>query len=115
VVHCRHFGGQRQSVDLNLVRGCQWVGNNVQGLGAAPECFESRPDIFGPLDLWRDDFQRKRAGRCLDIEARQSAGRMAEASGITFRRAFETFFATKRKSLSNEKHAAQWQSTLKGK
>ena len=46
------------------------------------------------------------------IEARQSARRMAEASDITFRRAFETFFATKRKSLSNEKHAAQWQSTM---
>ena len=41
------------------------------------------------------------------IEARESARRMAEASGITFRRTFETFFATKRKSLSNEKHAAQ--------
>ena len=46
------------------------------------------------------------------IEARQSARRKAEASDITFRRAFETFFATKRKSLSNEKHAAQWQSTM---
>jgi hypothetical protein len=46
------------------------------------------------------------------IEARESARRTAEASGITFRRAFETFFATKRKSLSNEKHAAQWQSTM---
>jgi Arm DNA-binding domain len=46
------------------------------------------------------------------IEARESARRMAEASGITFRQAFETFFATKRKSLSNAKHAAQWQSTM---
>ena len=36
----------------------------------------------------------------------------SEASGITFRRAFETFFATKPKSLSNAKHAAQWQSTM---
>ncbi len=46
------------------------------------------------------------------IEARESARRLAEASGITFRRAFETYFATKRKSLSNAKHAAQWQSTM---
>jgi integrase len=46
------------------------------------------------------------------LEARERARRMAEASGITFRRAFETFFATKRKSLSNGKHVAQWQSTM---
>jgi len=46
------------------------------------------------------------------IEARESARRLAETSAITFRRAFETYFATKRKSLSNAKHAAQWQSTM---
>ena len=46
------------------------------------------------------------------IEARESARRIAAASGITFRRAFEIFFATKRKTLSNAKHAAQWQSTM---
>ena len=46
------------------------------------------------------------------IEARQCARRMAQASGITFRQAFETFFAAKRKSLANAKHAAQWQSTM---
>ncbi len=46
------------------------------------------------------------------IEARESARRMAKASGVTFRRAFETYFAVKRKSLSNAKHAAQWQSTM---
>jgi hypothetical protein len=52
------------------------------------------------------------AGGIDPIEARQSGRRMAEASGITFRRAFETFFATKRKALSNAKYAAQWQSTM---
>ena len=46
------------------------------------------------------------------IEARESARRMAEVTAITFRRAFETYFAAKRKSLSNAKHAAQWQSTM---
>jgi Arm DNA-binding domain len=46
------------------------------------------------------------------IETRENARRLAEASGVTFRRAFELFFATKRKSLSNAKHAAQWQSTM---
>ena len=46
------------------------------------------------------------------IEARESARRIAAANGITFRRAFEIFFATKRKTLSNAKHAAQWQSTM---
>jgi hypothetical protein len=60
----------------------------------AAECRQQRQDGIDP------------------IEARESARRMAEASGVTFRRAFETYFATKRKSLSNAKHAAQWQSTM---
>ena len=42
------------------------------------------------------------------IEARDRAQHESEASEITFRRAFETFFATKRNSLSNAQHAAQW-------
>jgi Arm DNA-binding domain len=46
------------------------------------------------------------------IETRERARRRAEVSGVTFQRAFELFFATKRKSLSNAKHAAQWQSTM---
>ena len=46
------------------------------------------------------------------IEERERARRVTDASSITFHRAFETFFASKRKSLSNEKHAAQWQSTM---
>ena len=33
-------------------------------------------------------------------------------SVVTFHRAFEAFFVVKRKSLSNAKHAAQWQSTM---
>jgi integrase len=37
---------------------------------------------------------------------------VTDASSITFHRAFETFFDSKRKSLSNRKHAAQWQSTM---
>jgi integrase len=35
-----------------------------------------------------------------------------EATGVSFRRAFDVFFATKRKTLSNRKHTAQWQSTM---
>jgi len=46
------------------------------------------------------------------IEARATARRQAEASAMTFRCAFEIFFATKRKSLLNSKHIAQWRSTL---
>jgi integrase len=46
------------------------------------------------------------------IETREGARRRVEASGVTFHRAFELFFATKRKSLSNAKHTAQWQSTM---
>jgi hypothetical protein len=61
---------------------------------------------------------RQRAAECLQqrldgidpIDARDITRRMAEASAVTFRRAFELFF--ERKSLSNAKHAAQWQSTM---
>jgi integrase len=60
----------------------------------ASECRKQRLDGIDPID------------------ARNSARRMAEATGVTFRRAFELFFATKRKGLSNAKHAAQWQSTM---
>jgi hypothetical protein len=63
---------------------------------------------------------RQRAAECRQqrlngndpIQARSNAPRSAEASGVTFRHAFETFFATKRKSLSNRKHVEQWRSTL---
>ncbi|HEY7085158.1 MAG TPA: integrase arm-type DNA-binding domain-containing protein [Hyphomicrobiaceae bacterium] len=46
------------------------------------------------------------------IEARANARRSAEASRVTFRNVFETFFAGKRESLSNPKHAQQWRSTM---
>ena len=63
---------------------------------------------------------RQKAAQCrqqrLDgidpIEARSNARRSAEASCVTFRRAFEIFYAVKRESLSNPKHAKQWRSTL---
>jgi hypothetical protein len=42
------------------------------------------------------------------IEARANARRSAEASRVTFRDAFETFFVGKSESLSNPKHAQQW-------
>jgi integrase len=46
------------------------------------------------------------------IKTRESTRRLAANSAITFRHAFEIYFATKRKTLSNAKHAAQWQSTM---
>ncbi len=46
------------------------------------------------------------------IDARETARRVAVEGVITFRRAFDTFFVTKRKSLSNAKHAEQWRSTM---
>jgi hypothetical protein len=58
------------------------------------------------------DCRQQRLEGIDPIEARESARRLAEVSAITFRLAFETYFATKRKSLSNPKHAAQWQSTM---
>jgi integrase len=58
------------------------------------------------------DCRQQRLDGIDPIEARESARRLAEVSDIAFRRAFETYFATKRKSLSNAKHAAQWQSTM---
>jgi integrase len=63
---------------------------------------------------------RQKAAECREqrlegvdpIEARNSVRRNAEASAVTFRRAFELFFVTKGKSLSNSKHVAQWRSTM---
>ena len=75
---------------------------------------------LGSLSDVKLSVARQKAAQCrqqrLDgidpIEARDNALRKTEVSGITFRRAFETFFATKRKSLSNAKHAEQWRSTM---
>jgi integrase len=38
--------------------------------------------------------------------------RAAAAKAVTFRQAFESFFAVKRRSLGNAKHLAQWASTM---
>jgi integrase len=46
------------------------------------------------------------------IEVRNAERRIALNSGVTFREAFETFFALKQKSLSNAKHLKQWPSTM---
>ena len=75
---------------------------------------------LGPLSEVKLFAARQKAAECrkqrlegIDpIEARENARHNSEASGVTFRRAFETFFATKRKSLSNAKHAAPWRSTM---
>jgi integrase len=61
---------------------------------AAAKCRQQRQDGIDP------------------IEARERARRLNEATGVSFRRAFDVFFATKRKTLSNRKHTAQWQSTM---
>jgi integrase len=75
---------------------------------------------LGCLSEVRLSAARQKAAECREqrlegidpIEARDRARHKSEASGITFRSAFETFFATKRNSLSNARHAAQWRSTM---
>jgi hypothetical protein len=75
---------------------------------------------LGPLSEVKLAVARQKAAECrkqrlegIDpIEARDHARHNLEASGVTFRRAFETLFVTKRQSLSNAKHAAQWRSTM---
>jgi hypothetical protein len=76
--------------------------------------------VNSPFRVWCDDVSlaeaRRKAGECrrlrlegIDaIEARKSARRTAEQKAVTFRQAFNTFFATKRKTLSDSKHAEQW-------
>jgi hypothetical protein len=49
-----------------------------------------------------------RAGRDLAAEAR----RKRAARGATFEDAFRAYFAIKRRTLSNAKHVAQWESTI---
>jgi integrase len=52
---------------------------------------------------------RKAAKDGRDLAAERRAARRV---GITFREAFESFFAVKRQALSNAKHLAQWPSTM---
>jgi integrase len=72
---------------------------------------------LGPYPLVKLDSARDRAtdmrraareGRDLTLERRQQA-----AKSKTFEQAFETFFESKRQSLSNGKHIEQWRSTIK--
>jgi integrase len=58
------------------------------------------------------ECRRQRLEGIDPIDARETARRVAKEGEITFRRAFDTFFATKRKSLANAKHAEQWRSTM---
>ena len=58
------------------------------------------------------ECRRLRLGGIDPIDARETALRVAEEGVVTFQRAFDMFFATKRKSLSNAKHAEQWRSTM---
>lgn len=58
------------------------------------------------------ECRRQRREGTDPIDERASARRVAEEGLVTFRRSFETFFFTKRKSLANIKHAEQWQSTM---
>jgi len=60
------------------------------------------------LQLRIDPIRRRDAE-----QAREKAEAEARTRGVvTFRRAFDTYFATKHQSLSNAKHKAQWQSTM---
>src|SRR5262249_19041622 len=52
------------------------------------------------------DEEAKRAKTEKEEQAR------AAATAVTFRQAFEKFFADKTKSLSNDRHISQWRSTL---
>lgn len=63
-----------------------------------------------------DDARRKsedlrraaRDGR----DAQSEAKRAQRSTGVTFRQAFEDFFAVRRQQLSNGKHVAQWSTTM---
>jgi integrase len=43
----------------------------------------------------------------------QEEAKLNAAEAVTFRHAFETYFATKSQTLANAKHRAQWQSTMR--
>jgi hypothetical protein len=75
-------GGRERQMGLGSLTEVKLAGARRK----AAECREQRLDGIEP------------------IEARESARWLAAARGVTFRRAFELFFATKRKSLSNAKH-----------
>src|SRR5262245_4828322 len=102
VVHCRHSGGQGQSLDLNLVRGCPRTGNNVQGVGAALERLKNGQNIFRPLEVWYDDFQPERAGRCLNLMHLQCVRRIVGISQERQSAEARENFSQEFKSLTRE-------------
>jgi integrase len=100
-------GGLRLVVGANLNK--RWVvrvtingQRKERGLGSFPTI---------SLDQARAkaaDFRAyAKQGRDLGFERK-----VAEAKSITFKQAFKAFYAVKAKSLSNEKHAKQWSSTM---
>lgn len=74
-----------------------------------PEALGSFPTVS--LEEARSKAAEFRAhakqGRDLAFERK-----IAEAKSTTFKQAFKAFFAVKSRTLSNEKHAQQWQSTM---
>ncbi len=76
------------------------------GLGALAEM------TLADARLKANECRRQRSQGIDPIEARRQARQLAQARDMTFRRSFDTFFRTKRLSLANAKHAAQWQSTM---
>lgn len=76
------------------------------GLGALAEV------TLADARLKANECRRERSQGIDPIEARRQARHLAQAKDMTFRRSFDTFFRTKRQSLANAKHAAQWQSTM---
>ena len=60
---------QRQSVDANSVRACEWVVADIKGFYAAFKRVERRRDILRPMDFRCDCFQAERARRCLGLIA----------------------------------------------
>jgi integrase len=59
------------------------------------------------------DAARVQHRQGIDPIAAREAQRQRHSVGVTFREAFETFFAAKGQSLLNAKHKAQWKSTMK--
>ncbi len=100
-------GGLRLIVTPALTKRWElWVAINgkrrERGLGVFPEV---------SLQAARDkaDEIRRAARNGVDLRQQRSAER---ARRVSFRRAFATYFAVKRKQLSNAKHLQQWPSTM---
>lgn len=101
-------GGLRLIIDASGAK--RWVMRvSVKGQGRVERGLGSYPMVS--IEEARDKAVTWRKAARSGIDLRQQE-RLSAARAVTFRAAFERFFADKRKELGNAKHLWQWEATM---